>query len=165
MAELRRHFEAVGGLENVATFIASGNVVFDSNEDASARFEGRIEAHLRGALGYEVDTFLRSLADLEAVIRLEPFAEAGEPDQKVHVMFLKTAPGRAGVAALRGLETEDDRFRVVGREAYWLRRGRMSDSGFKPGAFERALGVGTSTMRTMNTVERIVGKFGLGAVS
>lgn len=160
MDELRAHFEAMDGLENVATFIASGNVVFDSKDEPSDRFEGRIEAHLRDTLGYEVDTFLRSLADLSVVTRLDLFAEAGEPDRKVHVMFLKTEPGRAGETALRRLETEDDVFRVVGREAYWLRRGRMSDSGLVPADFERALGVETSTTRTMNTVVRLVAKFG-----
>jgi len=163
MDELRAHFEAVDGLQNVATFIASGNVVFDSKAEPSDRFERRIESHLRDALGYEVDTFLRSLADLETVIRLDLFAGAGEADWKVHVLFLKTAPGRPGETALRRLETEDDRFRVVGREAYWLRHGRTSDSGLMPADFERALGVETSTMRTMNTVERLVAKFGADA--
>jgi uncharacterized protein (DUF1697 family) len=160
MDELRARFEDVDGLDRVATFLASGNVAFDADYGSPDDLERRIERHLHESLGYEVATFVRAFDRLERVVRQDLFDEVDEPGRKLHVVFLKTAPVAAGEAALRELETEDDGFRVVGREAYWLRRGRMSDSGFKPGDFERALGVTTSTMRTMNTVERLVAKFG-----
>lgn len=160
MDDLRARFEDIDGLEEVGTFLASGNVVFHAKAGSPDALERRIERHLHEALGYEVDTFVRTLEELESVIGRDLFAEADDPDRKLHVAFLKEAPGTAREAGLRELETDDDGFRVVGREAYWLRRGGLSGSGLMPVDLERALGVATSTMRTMNTVERLLAKFG-----
>lgn len=156
--ELRAHFEALEGLAGVGTFLASGNVVFDA-EAGPDELEDAIATHLRETLEYEVDTFVRSLEELEAVTGRDPFPEAGEPGWKMHVLFLKEAPGDGAEERLAEIATGDDRFRVSGRETYWLRRGGLSDSTLMPADLERALGAETSTMRTRNTVERIVAKF------
>lgn len=154
--------EVIGelGYENVATYIASGNVIFDSeNEDGSA-LEIEIENHLEEELGYEVDTFLRRLEDLGAIDEKELFPSIDEdPEYRVHVMFLKEAPSGKAEANLRNLETNDDKFCVLGREAYWLRRGRMSDSDISMNDLANAVEGRTNSMRNMNTVRRIVAKF------
>lgn len=92
MDRLREHFEALG-LANVATFIASGNVIFDANDDDPTALEVRIEAHLAGALGYEVDTFLRTLTELDAVARSEAVAVGASGGWMPHVIFLRNPPG------------------------------------------------------------------------
>lgn len=195
MEELRRHFEALDGVEDPSTYLASGNVIFDGaafagdgagTPDDLRRLEERIEAHLRSALGYEVDTFVRPLAALDSLVRSvedrvedEGKEEGGQSDRregaraeengghepagepvKPHVIFLREDVGGDEEAALRALETPDDRFRVLGREVAWLRRGRLSDSSIEPRHLEKALGGRTHTMRTLNTVRRIVKKFG-----
>jgi hypothetical protein len=58
MDQLRTLFEELG-LKDVETFIASGNVIFRSPAK-SASLESKIERHLHRALGYEVDTFIRT---------------------------------------------------------------------------------------------------------
>ena len=75
MAKLRVLFESLG-LEDVETFIASGNVVFSSPAKNLAALENRIEDHLAASLGYEVKTFIRSDAEVAAVARHKPFSEA-----------------------------------------------------------------------------------------
>jgi uncharacterized protein (DUF1697 family) len=59
MDHLRSLFESLGYGE-VETFIASGNVIFQSPDEDTRALEQQIEAHLRQALGYEVATFLSS---------------------------------------------------------------------------------------------------------
>ncbi|HEX8490901.1 MAG TPA: DUF1697 domain-containing protein, partial [Chthoniobacterales bacterium] len=59
MAELRRVFQALG-FKDVETFIASGNVVFNSGVSDLRALEFLIEDRLRSVLGYEVSTFLRT---------------------------------------------------------------------------------------------------------
>src|SRR6476620_4469524 len=59
MEVLRRLFEELG-FENVETFIASGNVIFDAPDDDQGALEKQIEGQLRTSLGYEVATFVRS---------------------------------------------------------------------------------------------------------
>ncbi|HYD85152.1 MAG TPA: DUF1697 domain-containing protein, partial [Opitutus sp.] len=66
MDALRAHFEALK-FRNVATFIASGNVIFDSSARDAAKLETQIERHLAKTLGYEVATFLRTREEVAAI--------------------------------------------------------------------------------------------------
>ena len=161
MDALRGHFEAVPGVADVATFLASGNVVFDhsGSEDATV-LEATLEDHLERALGYDVDTFVRPLPALARIPELEALDGVRDQGFNPHVIFLRHAPGEAVGGALAALETRDDRFHVAGREVLWLRRGRLSDSSIDQKALERALGGLANTMRNLNTVERLVAKFG-----
>lgn len=59
MVLLKARFEELG-LAEVATFIASGNVLFSSRERDPSRLESRIAGHLETSLGYPVDTFVRT---------------------------------------------------------------------------------------------------------
>lgn len=91
MDRLRALFAELG-LANVATFIASGNVLFDTG-DAAEALETRIEAHLQDALGYEVATFLRTPAEITAVAAHRPFAaEELEAAFGLMIAFLKRPP-------------------------------------------------------------------------
>ena len=154
--ELRTHFEDAG-FEGVATFMASGNVVFDRSGEL-AEAEAAVEAHLADALGYAVDTYVRPLDGLAKLVA-RPEADPAGGDFKVHVIFLKGAVDDEAAAALASLEGPDDRFRPVGREVLWHRRGGLSDAPIQQRDLERALGP-EQTMRTLNTVRRIVAKFG-----
>lgn len=158
--ELRDAFDALEEVDDPAPFLASGNVVFDSGHAAPAGLERMIEDHLREALGYEVDTFVRSLEHLRGVAEPPRFPEAGRPGYKVHVLFLKEPGGAAAADRLRELAPDGDAFRVEARETFWLRHGGLSDVGITPADLERALEAETSTMRTLNTVRRLVAKFG-----
>ena len=75
MAELRRLFEALG-FKRVETFIASGNVIFESPATDINAMAGRIEDRLRKSLGYEVKTFVRTEAEVAAIARYKPFTDS-----------------------------------------------------------------------------------------
>jgi uncharacterized protein (DUF1697 family) len=159
MDELRARFEELG-LEGVATFIASGNVVFEHSGDELGALERTVEGHLEAALGYPVATFVRSMAELEAIAGLPVTTAAREEGFRPHVIFLREEPGSEAEEAVRDLETADDRFHAFGRELLWLRRGRLSDAPFTTRELERALGGPDNTMRNLNTIDRMVVKFG-----
>ena len=55
MDYLRALFEALG-FANVETFIASGNVIFETKSKDTNALQREIEKHLHQALGYEVAT-------------------------------------------------------------------------------------------------------------
>ena len=57
MRSLRQVFESLG-FSKVATFIASGNVVFETTTKKTKAFERKIERALKEVLGYEVRTFV-----------------------------------------------------------------------------------------------------------
>lgn len=159
MIQLREIFEDMG-FSDVATFIASGNVIFDSDDTDSGALERRIEASLRAELGYDVATFVRTCDELTRIADEDPFPRTtvNRDGAALHVVFMRAEvpePLREAVLALR---RDTDDFQVRGREVYWLREGgRTSDSPVGV-AFVRAVGA-MSTMRNMNTVRRMAEKF------
>jgi len=156
MNELRTLFESVP-LADVETFIASGNVAFRSATTNTAALERRIEKRLHDALGYPVETFVRSAVELARIAAERPFGEI-EAGQTLLVGFLSaepTAPSRAATAALR---TPVDEFHVHGRELYWLCRARQSGSQVTGPQLAKALGMPT-TLRNVKTIQRLVAKY------
>ena len=71
MDRLRAEFEALG-FQNVSTFIASGNVLFEATGSASS-LESKIEVRLAEQLGYAVPTFVRSARAVRNASALEPY--------------------------------------------------------------------------------------------
>lgn len=158
MAVLRGLFEDLD-FANVETFIASGNVIFESDERDAHALERRIEEHLRAALGYDVATFLRTRPELATLVAHPAFPDVDVDDtHTLHVALLAGRPKVAAGKALLAFRTDDDHFHVNGREAYWLRRGRMSDSKFSGATLEKTLGV-AATMRNANTLNRLLARY------
>ncbi len=158
MEDLRRHFADLG-VANVATFIASGNVIFDTPETDAAALERRIERHLRDALGYAVATFLRTPAELAAVAQYQPFPDVDpEGEGGLFVSFLPTPPGEQARHKVAALCTPTDDFAIHERELYWLCRTRISDSRVSGALLEKTLGL-PATMRNVTTVRKLAAKY------
>ncbi|HVZ39515.1 MAG TPA: DUF1697 domain-containing protein [Candidatus Kapabacteria bacterium] len=159
MDQLKRLFEELG-FQNVETFIASGNVIFETSAPNAGALERKIESHLRSALGYEVATFVRSAPELAAVAGYRPFpdAELDNPENTVYIGFLRDGLKEAARAQLAAFQTETYLFHHNNRELYMLCRTRFSDSGFSGAALEKAIGVPT-TMRKETTVRKMAAKY------
>jgi uncharacterized protein (DUF1697 family) len=93
MAELRAALEDEG-YANVATVIASGNVLFDHAKAADAKLEAQLARIVKDRFGIETFAAVRSKAELEAALAESPFAGKGE-DKFVHVHFLTSQPTKA----------------------------------------------------------------------
>ncbi len=158
MVRLRELFQELG-LENVETFIASGNVIFEHGVEKEAALRLRIEGHLREALGYEVATFLRSNRELAALTSGCPF-DAGEvaAAQALNMALLQAPLTAEAEARLQTLRTDVDLFRVSGREVWWLCRVKQSESTFSNAVFEKALGL-KATFRGLHTLQRLAAKY------
>jgi uncharacterized protein (DUF1697 family) len=116
------------GLVDVATHLASGNVWFSAGADPAETSETRIEAALERALGYPVDTFVRTLAELETVVTGVPFSDDEVAEAHgLMINFLKRAPDAATVGQIEAASTDTDRFVMGDRVLYWLRRTSESD--------------------------------------
>lgn len=158
MDYLRSLFAALG-FAKVETFIASGNVIFESKTKNTAALERKIEKHLRNVLGYEVTTFVRSISEVAEVARYKPFSDSdmNADGSTVYVGFVAQEPGEQAKQKLLSLATADDDFHFFGREVYWLRR-RTSETEFTGALSEKILGVRT-TVRNANTIRRIAAKY------
>jgi len=157
MDRLRGLIEELG-LEQVDTFIASGNVIFSSTPTDASGIEARIGDHLHAALGYGVPTFIRSQSELEAVAAFQP-GEPGPTDLSVYVIFLSDAADTEFRQSLGALGTDTDKFELAGREVYWLVDGKLSESPLFGVDLAKVTGGGPMTMRNITTVRRLVAKY------
>jgi uncharacterized protein (DUF1697 family) len=161
MDELRRLFERFG-FSKVETFIASGNVVFETRGSAAKKLEAMIEAGLRKALGYDVATFVRTAAELAEIAAYLPFPPKDlAAAQALVVAFLTEPLDEAATRKLLALRSDIDDFHVHGRVFYWICRTKQSESTFSNVVFEKALGR-RATFRSMTTVRKMAAKYAPG---
>jgi uncharacterized protein (DUF1697 family) len=156
--DLRAAFEGLE-LTDVATFRASGNVVFDGPDGVGGPdLSAKIEAGLVDALGYEVPVFLRSCRQVAAIAARGPFPdkEIGASAGKLQVALLPGAPGKLVRKEALGMATDEDRLAIEGSELFWLPSGGISESDLDLKTLESELG--PWTMRTMGTIEQIAAK-------
>ena len=145
------------GLDNVRTFLASGNVVFSASEPADD-LEPRIEAHLEEELGYDVASFVRTLETVTDLASRTPFDVAATNERtKTYVVFARTTLDANQTDTLAGLETNVDQFVPDGRHIFWLRHVEAGES-MPTSELESAID-SPLTRRTMRTLERLASKF------
>jgi uncharacterized protein (DUF1697 family) len=152
MAALVKLFAELGFTDG-ASFIASGNILFTAPDTPRAKLEQRIAAHLEQSLGYPVDTFVRTGAEVVAAAARRVFPEDGSDAAVIHVVFCHGPVP----AALEAVRTPLDAFRVFGSELYWLcRSARSSDSDIWERPEVRALKLPANTARSLKSLRRLV---------
>jgi len=154
MAELRALAEELG-LQNPRTYVASGNLVFDSDRKAPA-LETLLEQAIEKRFGFAVDVLVRSAAQWAMLRDGNPMPEESEREpNKVMMTIGREAPTDAQIEALRAKAAEDERVERVG-EAIWI--------WFGSGAGRSKLGTGLAkgvwTTRNWRTVETIAEMLG-----
>jgi len=156
MNDLREAFVRAG-CQAVRTYIQSGNVVFESSEREIVSVVQKIENELRKLLGAQPRLFLRTIGEMEKIIRDAPFKKyEGKPDIGLYVTFLFEKP-RARlklpfVSSKEALEV----LAIKGLEVFVVsRRKKDGTHGFPNKFLEQELGV-PATTRNISTVTKIV---------
>jgi uncharacterized protein (DUF1697 family) len=133
------------GFTRIETYIASGNVVFDSKA-AAARVKSALEERLRAYAGKPVGVVVRSAADMSAVLTANRFPKT-EP-KHTHVIFLNAPPPRDAVTRVGGMR--DEKVRLGERKIFVHYPSGLGASKLKiPAAKD-------GTARNMNTVFKLV---------
>ena len=151
LVELAKGF----GYGDVWTYVNSGNVVFEA-AGARAALEGAFEVALRGDLGFEVTTFVRTAAELRRALALEPFPI--EPTDTYFVTFLKERPSRSQATALEALSNDFDTLVVQGRDVHWRMRGKSTDTRLPTRRWDGIVGRHRSTSRNTTMLRRLIEK-------
>jgi uncharacterized protein (DUF1697 family) len=115
MSQLKALFEELG-FDHVETFIASGNVLFSSKVKQASQLEAQIARRLEASLGYAVDTFVRTAVEVAAIGSAKVFPEDGRAGITIHVGFLQKELAPEVARKFAAVRTEEDEFRVRGRE-------------------------------------------------
>lgn len=154
MADLKKLLESLD-LENVQTYIQSGNVIFESSADDAASLENKIETQLEETLGSKIQVFVRTLREVQSIATKLPFTATDA--QTAYVAFLSKKPSKAQQQALLAFKSEADDFAIKGREVYNLRRDREK-SVFSTGFLEKVLKMPTTT-RNVTVIKKIAEKY------
>lgn len=154
MSELRKPFEAIG-LQNVETYIASGNVIFDTPDVPSSTLEEKIEQRLAKALGFPAPACVRTLSEIEAIAMHKAFPQVTERDS-LWIYFLRRKPAAAMKDALDALGSDIESFHLHGREVYWLCHGKMSEVSRAWPKLEKLMKSVDATARNIRTLEKIL---------
>ena len=146
------------GYTKVESFIASGNIVFETPSRAAGAQEKMIAAALEKTLGYEVITFLRNAQELSEIAAYVPFK--GPTDTPTYLVgFLQAPLDAAAKKNLMALASPVDEFHVRGREVWWRSSKGQGESTFSNKVLEKTLGVRT-TFRNVRTIQKMADKWG-----
>lgn len=152
MAELRRGLESLG-LENVQTYIQSGNVVFESSAKNTASLEKKIGDLIHNNYGFRPQLLMLDADELIAAVESNPFPEAITEPASLHLSFLAETAANPDWQALKDARAPSERFELIDRVFYLhapdgIGRSRLAASA------ERYLGV-VMTGRNYRTVDKL----------
>lgn len=117
MRELTTALEGIG-LKDVRTYIQSGNVVFSSRKSA-ARLAGEIETCIQKKFGFHSRTFVLSVPELLRAAKGNPFSQADEKPQTLHLFFLAKPARAARLDAMNELKTKTEQFVLTDKVFYF----------------------------------------------
>ena len=143
MAELKAMCEEAG-FARVATYIASGNVVFTSRATERS-VKAKLEEALTAYAGKHVGVMVRTAAEMAAVAKANPFSR--EAGNRVVAIFLDNPPPADAVSAATG--AADEKLAAGVREIYVHYGEGMAHSKLKIPAARNG------TARNMNTVVKL----------
>jgi uncharacterized protein (DUF1697 family) len=153
MPELRSLLASMG-LEDVSTYVQSGNVVFRSQSGDREALASELEERIASAFEVSPSVLLRTPAELAEIANANPFLDR-EPDfLKLHVVFLSAPPAADAVAELDPNRSPPDEFSVRGREIYLHLPNGAGRSKLTIDYFEKRLGV-RATARNWKTLTKL----------
>lgn len=134
------------GLSAARTYIASGNLLFLSDE-AEEELRRKLERQLRQHMGKDISVMLRTADEMETVVRENPFTDA--PAKRVQAIFLNDRPPADLLDTIRN-QADDERVAPGPREVFvaygerGIGKSRLKIPAAEPG-----------TARNMNTVAKL----------
>lgn len=143
MKELKAMCEEAG-FESVRTYIASGNVVFETDDD-EAKVKQILEKRLADYAGKKVEVFVRTAREMRDLVNINPYPE--EPGNKVAVLFMDRKPPSDLKSVSKGVQ--DETFEAAAREIFIHYPEGMGQSKLSFG--KEVVG----TARNMNTVAKL----------
>jgi uncharacterized protein (DUF1697 family) len=153
MEALRGLAESLG-LSNPTTYIQSGNLVFDADDDTT-RLTRLLESALEQRFGFEIPVVTRTGAELEEVARSHPFTSLGLDERYLMVAFLDREPEVDIGDVLDAEDLQPDRFELSGREVYLAYPNGSGRSRLTHDLLQRRLAV-TATIRNRRTILRLL---------
>jgi len=156
MADLRAMCEKIG-LQEVQTYIQSGNLIFEDSEEDRSVLEKALQEQIKARFGFEIPVMMMTQTYLEQVAKNNPFLQQNEDlDTKLlHVTFLAAAPAEDLLNILEEQETGTDEFKVLDKQVYLYFPNGYGRTKLTNTVFEKKLQVAATT-RNWRTINKLI---------
>jgi len=158
MAELRVLCAGLGW-RNVATYIQSGNLLFDTG-GAPAGAEAALEAAIADAYGFAASAMVRTAAQWAAYAPACPLPDAARETPNLLLLYLsKHPPAEKAEAAIQARARDGEAVRRAG-DALWIHYpGGSGRSRLTPALIDKAIGSPATSRnyRTVLTLQEMLG--------
>ena len=154
MEALKAMLENIG-FQNVRTYLQSGNVFVDSEEDA-AKVGFIIKQEIFKVFGHEVPTIVITKEDLELCFKNSPFLKEKDVDtKKLYVAFVSVALKSENINDLKISQFKPDEASIDGNRIFIKYAVGAGKTRFDQKYIEKKLNV-TATIRNWNTVTNLL---------
>jgi uncharacterized protein (DUF1697 family) len=155
MEALKTTLENIG-FQNVTTYIQSGNVFVDSEEENLASVGFKIKQEIFKAFGHEVPVVVIGKTDLENCFKNNPFLKEKDLDtKKLYVAFVSTTLKSDSINDLKMSQVKPDEANIDESRIYIKYAVGAGKTRFDQKYIEKKLNV-IATVRNWNTVTQLL---------
>ncbi|SHL38048.1 DUF1697 domain-containing protein [Flavobacterium chilense] len=157
MEALKTMLENIG-FQNVRTYLQSGNVFVDSEEDAS-KVGFMIKQEIFKVFGHEVPVVVIAKEDLELCFANNPYLKEKDIDtKKLYVAFVSTSLKKENINDLKISQFKPDEASIDGNRIFIKYAVGAGKTRFDQKYIEKKLSV-TATIRNWNTVTNLLSMY------
>jgi uncharacterized protein (DUF1697 family) len=143
------------GFENVKTYINSGNIIFETVKNDDKKLAAKIETAIEKEFGLKIKVIVRTIAEIEEIVKNNPFDGQFENDKDLHVFFLDEDLPAEKCDLLLSNNNENEMYFASDREIFCLLRVGVLDSLMGKDYIGKKLKV-SATARNWRTVNKIL---------
>ena len=155
MEALKTTLEAIG-FQNVQTYIQSGNVFVDTEEENATAVGFKIKQEIFKVFGHEVPVVVIGSADLEACFMNNPFLKEKDVDiKKLYVAFISATLQSTSMNDLKISQFKPDEASIDASRIYIKYAVGAGKTRFDQKYIEKKLNV-NATIRNWNTVTQLL---------
>ncbi len=142
------------GLENVKSYINSGNLIFETAKTDDGKLAKKIADAICVEFGFRISVMVRSMAEIEQIIADNPFEGQFENDKDLHLFFLNAELSEDQSGLLLAQANESEIFHIRDRHVLCLLKKSILESAVGKGFIDKKLKI-AATARNWRTVKKI----------
>ena len=147
------------GFQNVRTYIQSGNVFVDTEEESASKVGFMIKQEIFKVFGHDVPAVVISKEDLELCFKNNPFLKEKDVDAKrLYVAFVSISLKKENINDLKVSQFKPDEASIDGNRIFIKYAVGAGKTRFDQKYIEKKLNV-TATIRNWNTVTNLLNMY------
>lgn len=152
MSDLKSILSEIG-LENVITYIQSGNIIFQYENVENSIVSEKISKIIFDKYGFDVPVITLNRDELLKITSENPFLN--EDIEKVHITFLSEIPSNDNIKKINSINVEPDKFIIVDKAIYIFYTDKYGKTKLVTNFFENKLKV-KATDRNIKTINKLI---------